>query len=88
MDKFMKTKDQLIKFSQQHEITIPKSYRIKINGKYIRRLGYRGWKSIWSSKSAVKQALQLIVGDGAYKEKVNPVIEEYLKSGFIEIIEV
>ena len=43
---------------------------------------------MWSNRGAAWQALQMIVGAGDYKEKVNPVIQSYIDEGFIEIVEV
>lgn len=82
-----KTKEDLIKFANENRI-YPRSYRIKINGVYIRKPVYKGFKSVWPSMSAVKCALQMIVGDGAYKEEINPIIEAYINEGFIEIVEI
>lgn len=84
----MRTKQQLIKYAQDHEILKRAVYHIKIDGKYIRKDTYRGTKRVWANRSAAWQALQMIVGDGDYKEKVNPVIQSYIDEGFIEIVEV
>lgn len=84
----MRTKQQLIKFATEHEIPKRPVYQIKIDGKYIRKDIYSGYKLVWANKAAAWQALQMIVGDGDCKEKVNPVIQSYIDEGFIEIVEV
>jgi hypothetical protein len=84
----MRTKQQLIKYAKDHEMPRRTVYQIKIDGKYIRKDIYRGYKRVWSNRGAAWQALQMIVGAGDYKEKVNPVIQSYIDEGFIEIVEV
>jgi hypothetical protein len=86
----MKTKQQLIEYAERNNVQILKAYMIKINGKFVRKPLYRGYKSVWSSESAAWQALQLIITDSSRdsKETINPVIQSYIDEGFIEIIEV
>lgn len=84
----MKTKQELMQYAKDNFNAHHSAFMIKIDGQFIRKPTYDGWKSVWSNRGAAWQALQMIIGEGAYKEKVNPVIQSYIDEGFIEIVEV